>query len=515
MSFESRPELAKINTEIQTLSPGLLYQFMPASKGSSCSDSSMSNLELPYLQITGEIDPKSEKFPIGDKDNEAEKPKPEKEETKWLDPARYAEIAKNVIKKINPSGTVNKNEIIAALQDPSFVGEQAQVLSSLYRNFEKIIGPNYEYSPDENGETLKISLADLDNLQIGVNLFEVRKSEIETMKIWAESRLKGFATDGLALTKDDISKALTSAATSDQDKQVLRLVEKYFDKLVLDGKKSCDIPSFASLSEKQFYTPDGERYGWASATKAGELSSTNHDLYASKNVLDSIKPDAIRQGDSPDCHFLAALAAVANAHPELIRDAIKENSDGTFTVTFAGDKKQSYTVTRPTQAELDIYNQGSQFGIWASVMEKAFGLYQIRNNRIYDIPETLQLAAGGSGGAAEDSIKLLTGQTVKTTQTKEGTDSVVKALTAAFDGGLNKSVTASVSARADGKERSRDGYPARHAYTILGFKPDGKGGGMVTIRNPYGDSHDQPGVSEISVDKFMKNFNRVSVEKAP
>jgi len=68
-----------------------------------------------------------------------------------------------------------------------------------------------------------------------------------------------------------------------------------------------------------------------------------------------------------------ALAAQAKQDPAAIRDAIKTNTDGTFTVTFKGDKTHTVTIAAPTEAELALYNGGSSDGMWPAIMEKAFG----------------------------------------------------------------------------------------------------------------------------------------------
>ena len=46
----------------------------------------------------------------------------------------------------------------------------------------------------------------------------------------------------------------------------------------------------------------------------------------------AFSPNDINQGSIGDCYFLAALAGVAKTNPGLLRKAITQNSDGTFTV---------------------------------------------------------------------------------------------------------------------------------------------------------------------------------------
>ncbi|MGC4113421.1 MAG: C2 family cysteine protease [Myxococcales bacterium] len=49
---------------------------------------------------------------------------------------------------------------------------------------------------------------------------------------------------------------------------------------------------------------------------------------------DGIKPEDVQQGQLGDCYFPAAIAALAKSQPEVLQNMIKENGDGTYTVTF-------------------------------------------------------------------------------------------------------------------------------------------------------------------------------------
>jgi hypothetical protein len=69
---------------------------------------------------------------------------------------------------------------------------------------------------------------------------------------------------------------------------------------------------------------------------------------------------------------------VAKTHPEKIRDAIKDNHNGTYTVSFPGAKGEKFTVDAPTQSELGLYNGGTKYGTWAAIMESAFGKYRAK-----------------------------------------------------------------------------------------------------------------------------------------
>ena len=138
-----------------------------------------------------------------------------------------------------------------------------------------------------------------------------------------------------------------------------------------------------------------------------ETTEHSGDAYATKNPLESIKPEAINQGNIGDCYFLASLAAVAQTQPEKIRDAITDNHDGTYTVAFPGAKGEKIKVDAPTQSELGLYNGGTKYGTWAAIMESAYGKYRAEHNSRKE-PVPPQIGANEPGEAAP-VIKLLTG----------------------------------------------------------------------------------------------------------
>ncbi|MCG3084569.1 hypothetical protein, partial [Anoxybacillus sp. LAT27] len=90
-----------------------------------------------------------------------------------------------------------------------------------------------------------------------------------------------------------------------------------------------------------------------------------------------------------------------------IANMIKDNADGSFTVTFPGAPDEPVTVTAPTEAELGLFNAGGSYGTWASVLEKAYGKFRDNQNWFSNsVPQE----AANSAGRAEPVIKLLTGK---------------------------------------------------------------------------------------------------------
>src|SRR5262249_28273049 len=81
---------------------------------------------------------------------------------------------------------------------------------------------------------------------------------------------------------------------------------------------------------------------------------TVRTLYANPDKpLESIKPEAVKQAFIGNCYFYGAMAALAEANPKALQDLIKDNKDGSYTVTFPG--KKAITVDAPSDAELTLF----------------------------------------------------------------------------------------------------------------------------------------------------------------
>jgi hypothetical protein len=88
-------------------------------------------------------------------------------------------------------------------------------------------------------------------------------------------------------------------------------------------------------------------------------------------------PEAVKQGDLPDCYFLASVLATARQQPHLIQKLISENSDGTYTVTW--NRPGIASITGISGATLEVTDKdgsragvgGTQNGIYVQVLESA------------------------------------------------------------------------------------------------------------------------------------------------
>lgn len=94
-------------------------------------------------------------------------------------------------------------------------------------------------------------------------------------------------------------------------------------------------------------------------------------------------PHDVRQGQLGDCWFIASMMGVAQTHPELLERNIRENANGSFTVTLYDDGKPVPVtvlrdmVLRPdgSPAFVGDPRSGEQTELWPLVLEKAMALH--------------------------------------------------------------------------------------------------------------------------------------------
>jgi hypothetical protein len=439
-----------------------------------------------------------------------------------LDQDHFAEAAKRVLAKIDTAhtGEVTKAQLEKALQDPSFTGQDAQALAAMYQNFDRLhnlSGHEHFYS------TASITPGDLDKFQSVEKDRGQLRLDTANMKQWAHTDLTQFTQNGSDhLTKDDVDRALKDPKTPDYDRQMLQIVQKHFGEMDSWYSSGLTVKDFDDLDNKAMKDDMGQLVSgvWASCymvSNYAQEAGTSYDLYASKDPLKSITPDAVKQGSIGDCYYEAVVASLAKSNPALIRDSIKDNHDGTYTVTFPGAKDEPITVKAPTEAELGLYNHGSKNGVWAAVFEKAYGQYSI-NHSLFN-SNTPQEGADG-GGTSGPVIKLLTGSDSSfSTTTFNSQAAMAEKLEAAFSSHPPKAVVSGISKELwrwvtfRDQNNTSDQFYRDHVYSVTGFKPDGHGGGTVVVRNPWGRTDGTPdGTIEIPLAEFMKNFSDVTIQ---
>ncbi len=222
----------------------------------------------------------------------------------------------------------------------------------------------------------------------------------------------------------------------------------------------------------------------------------------------------VQQGQLGDCYFPSAMAALAQANPKAIQDMIKQNPDGTYTVTFKEyDWRSSKYKDVPVTVDGDLYVRafggplyGATLGadkgektmeMWFPIMEKAYAQWKGSYNEI------------GNGGMSSDVFEACLG--------KSG---VSKSISSTADATLWKNIKDAVdnhkpaSAGTYGEDReslyTNSGVYADHSYSILGYS-EKNGVQYVRMRNPWGESEPSgdgknDGVFDLTLADFKKYY---------
>lgn len=455
-----------------------------------------------------------------------------------------------------PDGYLTRAELATAVEEPSYKGQEAQALAALYQNVNLKVF--HDDQPSQR-TTKGVTLNDMAEFDKQVTEHNDENALINTISTWTwESNTFFDADENQKLSREEIQAHLSSENLTPQDEVMLSYLENNFDGMAGDafekigdkyvlvrdteefardkGISKQDINQF--MSEKRVFsligTTDMAVKSMLKRTFEAQSQDASGALFAdTENPALSVTPDAIAQGRIGDCYFLAALSAVAQSNPQSIVDMIDDNGDGTFTVTFPGASKgqQPITVTAPTDAELGMFNKGHESGTWATVLEKAYGQYRI----LYEGEGGLTDAEGaGNGGLPKNALKTLTGNNFKSAYIDNlSEDHLVEVLSNNLRD--DKPVTAVVSAlKTAGSSSDRNGsdsnsstygsskfenkwtdfgFRRNHAYTIAGIKPDGEGGHLITVSNPWntGDGTTS-GTIDLTVEQFRTDFDYVDLQ---
>ena len=210
----------------------------------------------------------------------------------------------------------------------------------------------------------------------------------------------------------------------------------------------------------------------------------------------AIAPDDVKQGSLGDCYFVAQLAAQAKANPGVIEKLIKDNGNGTYTVTLHLKdpakpwmrKKTDIVVdskfpkkgggTSIAYAKIGDVDESGKGELWPMLIEKAFAKYsgsyeEIRGNKTKD-GDVFAMMTGKTSGyrslastPSEELLRLLTA-------------SVAASKPVTF-GAIGHSAPDELQ-----KEADKAGVVLNHAYSLEAVDAKAK---TISLRNPWGVRH--------------------------
>lgn len=211
----------------------------------------------------------------------------------------------------------------------------------------------------------------------------------------------------------------------------------------------------------------------------------------------------INQGDLGDCWFLAGLGAEVQRDPNFVQKHVRDNGNGTYTVTFYNDGKP-VPITVDGRLPYNSWDQPAfdhpQGANWVAIYEKAFAEFR------GGYPNT----EGGSGAAA---MQYLTGTKPANMPPELLTPQLLQRQLAA-----GKGMTAGTNSHHSGflwlhGDEYFDDHKlvTNHVYTVtsvdLNAHPP-----TVTVRNPWGSSGAAPEIVTMSWDEFTSHVGEVSID---
>jgi hypothetical protein len=396
---------------------------------------------------------------------------------------------------LDGNGFITEKELAKQVEDPKHTGLMAQTVAAFYGTYSKM-----DLSADADsrfGVSAGISLADLDKVE---HVIKEKQSK------GIENTLSAEYLDSLDVNNDrrlqscEINKALMKDVLPDDEKELFEYFikneemehpVKISDVLHYFSSKKLGDKEDALLSRMNFLI----RHVW-------ENQHNETNLFAEGQENDGISLYGIQQGIMGDCYLLASIAAVAEMTPETIKNMVVDNKDGTYTVTFPGDKNEPQTVSAPTEAELGLYNGSTENGVWGSVIEKAYGQWcQKSFTRRTPLNWTggLTTAEGADGGGwhLNRVLHLLTGEDADQDWNAFTFNSTTRRKLIEHVNGENKVPV--VAWQRWFREFGVSGV-ANHVYSVLDFNPEGKDGGTVTLYNPWGHKE------SITFKQFTRRF---------
>lgn len=441
--------------------------------------------------------------------------------------AQFAQRAEALFDRIdtNHDEWLAADELSAAVQNRDFRDQDAQTVAALYssRNTMQLLSRDEWSTLDDDG----VTRGDLQAFGRQSTARETITPAIDVLR--GEANFNRFDTDHDGyIARTELDTARQNANLSEADRAHLQRVSDSFDNIIGASNDEWGFESSISTTDvaeylnQTYQSIPGQTETMVSntmiRTREGQLNQLNSNLFATPDdPLMSITPDAVVQGTIGDCYYLAAVSSLAASNPQAIRDMIQDNGNGTYTVTFPGDTTNPVTINAPTDAERGLYNGGHKYGTWAGILERAFGQYEREHGNLFRRARVSMESGGntpteyaGAGGQTSWATELLTG---RSTETVSSSDSeLASRLERALNSDSRATVTTGINPRLF-SSTSTDGYPTRHAYSITNFEPDGQGGGMVTVRNPWGVNNDTTsGTTRISLQQFQNNFSDVTFE---
>ena len=215
-----------------------------------------------------------------------------------------------------------------------------------------------------------------------------------------------------------------------------------------------------------------------------------------------IDPNDVNQGQLGDCYFVAALAALAKQSPETLRQRVKDNGNGTYTVTFAEGGDVVVDGRFPMKnGQVQFAGKGDETPaegaeLWVMLIEKAWaklkgGYEDIRGSKVRM--------------SSTDAMQAITGKETRTLRPGSmGEDELFTVLADAEAKGWP--VTLGVKNVSDPNEVravKATGLVPNHAFAVMKVDRPGK---TLSVYNPWGAEYKVPALTYDSLSKYVQTI---------
>jgi hypothetical protein len=264
-----------------------------------------------------------------------------------------------------------------------------------------------------------------------------------------------------------------------------------------DGLKwspQAQIPGAASSSGPAFSVFNSKLYAvWKGAGSSVGLSSASFDGSTWSSIANAPNPvivpnshpfspqmiansglsgaGGVDQGKRGDCVFEASMAAVATTQrgQMAISQAIMQNSDGSFTVTFPGAPKSPIKVTQTDLKTTGVHDSAT----WADILEAAVIISDPNFAGGHPPPNATGAADGSRPTPAQYALHLLTGVPAS----KDAASSSKIRIKIAQALGNGQPVVAFCA------NNDQGALVSGHEWTVMACDPQAD---RITLRNPWG-----------------------------
>ncbi|MFW5419809.1 hypothetical protein J0910_24630 [Nocardiopsis sp. CNT-189] len=306
-------------------------------------------------------------------------------------------------------------------------------------------------------------------------LFNCPRDPAEVMEGMTSAELNTLMS---SLTEDEIRRLLDEGG-------VREIVLSRVDLEILRDLRGVDRhgidPSFDDVEGDSANTEDGRR------TDLGWAEYPNGRLWGEDG---SIGSDDLNQGALGDCWWLAGMGAIADQNPEIIKDMIEQNANGTYTVTFGDGEQVTVTPDLVVNSNDSPAFSNPKGGVmWPAILEKAYAQKEGSFGEI-------------EGGWPGDAMETITGDDSGEIPGMLQTEEFLSSM-------MDEGVAIGVTTPGDKKDsyyelESGDSLVGNHAYVVKEIK-DGK----VTLYNPWGRQH-----ATLTMEEFREKLDTVQTNEA-